>query len=86
MSCGSAREARLETKIPDYARFFFGEQSFERCAEQFRNFALASVSVARKRPIRTLLITSASPGEGKIVRGPGISLKLSLASTKGGPC
>ncbi len=49
---------------PDYA-VFFGEQSLERCAEQFRTLRSRLYRLREKRPIRTLLITSASPGEGK---------------------
>ena len=49
---------------PDYAIFFGGHPS-ERCAEQFRTLRSRLYRLREKKPIRTLLITSASPGEGK---------------------
>ena len=49
---------------PDYA-VFFGGQSFERCAEQFRTLRSRLYRLREKKSIRTLLITSSCPGEGK---------------------
>ncbi len=49
---------------PDYA-VFSGGHSCERCAEQFRTLRSRLYRLREKKPIRTLLITSASKGEGK---------------------
>jgi capsular exopolysaccharide synthesis family protein len=49
---------------PDYA-VFFGGHAGERCAEQFRTLRSRLYRLREKRPIRTLLITSACAGEGK---------------------
>jgi capsular exopolysaccharide synthesis family protein len=54
----------LEGAPPDYA-VFFGGHSCERCAEQFRTLRSRLYRLREKKPIRTLLITSASKGEGK---------------------
>jgi protein-tyrosine kinase len=49
---------------PDYA-VFFGGHAGERCAEQFRTLRSRLYRLREKKSIRTLLITSSCPGEGK---------------------
>ncbi len=48
----------------DYA-VFFGGHAGERCAEQFRTLRSRLYRLREKKSIRTLLITSSCPGEGK---------------------
>jgi protein-tyrosine kinase len=44
---------------------FCSEQSFSLCAEQFRTLRSRLYRMRQERPIRTLLVTSAVPNEGK---------------------
>src|SRR6267143_2106327 len=59
---------------PDYA-VFFNKQSFDLCAEQFRTLRSRLYRLRDGKPIRTLLITSTSKGEGKSF----VSLNLAQA-------
>jgi len=59
---------------PDYA-VFFSKQSFDLCAEQFRTLRSRLYRLRDGKPIRTLLITSTSKGEGKSF----VSLNLAQA-------
>ena len=58
---------------PDYA--VFCKQSLAVCAEQFRTLRSRLYRLRDKQPVRTLLVTSAVPGEGKTF----VSLNLALA-------
>ncbi len=58
---------------PDYAVFW--NQSLAICAEQFRTLRSRLYRLRDKQPVRTLLVTSAVPGEGKTF----VSLNLALA-------
>ena len=53
----------------------FHEQSFDRCAEQFRILRARLYRLREKRPFRTLLFTSSQAGEGKSF----VSLNLARA-------
>jgi capsular exopolysaccharide synthesis family protein len=44
---------------------FCSEQSFSLCAEQFRTLRSRLYRMRQERPIRTLLVTSTTPSEGK---------------------
>jgi protein-tyrosine kinase len=44
---------------------FCSEQSFSLCAEQFRTLRSRLYQIRQERPIRTLLVTSTAPNEGK---------------------
>jgi protein-tyrosine kinase len=59
---------------PDYT-VFSNTQSFDRCAEQFRTLRSRLYRFRDAKPIRTLLITSTSKGEGKSF----VSLNLAQA-------
>ncbi len=77
---------------PDYA-VFSGGHSCERCAEQFRTLRSRLYRLREKKPIRTLLITSASKGEGKsfvalnlaqaILRAPRLHVRMGAPSAPG---
>ena len=43
----------------------FSQQSFSPCAEQFRTLRSRLYRLRQERPLRTLLVTSAEPNEGK---------------------
>jgi protein-tyrosine kinase len=43
----------------------FSEQSFSPCAEQFRTLRSRLYRLRQERPLRTLLVTSTAPNEGK---------------------
>ena len=62
---------------PDYV-VFGGGQSFALCAEQFRTLRSRLYRLRDKGPIRTLLVTSTLPGEGKSF----VALNLALAITR----
>ncbi len=58
---------------PDYA--VFCNRSLAVCAEQFRTLRSRLYRLRDKQPVRTLVVTSAVPGEGKTF----VSLNLALA-------
>src|SRR5713226_47514 len=62
---------------PDYV-VFGGGQSFALCAEQFRTLRSRLYRLRDKGPIRTLLVTSTLPGEGKSF----VALNLALSITR----
>jgi protein-tyrosine kinase len=49
----------------DPENMIFCEQSFSRCAEQFRTLRSRLYQLRQDLPLRTLLVTSAAPNEGK---------------------
>lgn len=59
---------------PDYD-VFSNQQSSAVCAEQFRTLRARLYRLQQKSPVRTLLVTSTLPGEGKTF----VSLNLALA-------
>jgi capsular exopolysaccharide synthesis family protein len=62
---------------PDYD-VFSAKQSFLPCAEQFRTLRSRLYRHREKNPIRTLLVTSTLPGEGKTF----VALNLALSITR----
>ncbi len=74
---------------PDYA-VFFGGHSCERCAEQFRTLRSRLYRLREKKPIRTLLITSASKGHERRallidadLRAPRLHVRMGAPSAPG---
>ena|ERR687888_1039337 len=59
------RCAKPGWKLDRNTSVFYSKQPFGRCAEQFRTLRSRLYRLQRTQPIRTLLITSALPGEGK---------------------
>jgi protein-tyrosine kinase len=49
----------------DPENMIFGEQSFSPCAEQFRTLRSRLYRLRQERSLRTLLVTSTAPNEGK---------------------
>jgi protein-tyrosine kinase len=59
------RCAKPGWKLDPDTMVFHNRQSFARCAEQFRTLRSRLYQLRDKQPIRTLLVTSALPAEGK---------------------
>ncbi len=59
------RCARPGWRLDPNTMVFSGKQSFIRCAEQFRTLRSRLYQLQQEQPIRTVLVTSALPGEGK---------------------
>src|SRR2546429_5335938 len=55
---------------------FSTKQSSSLCAEQFRTLRSHLYRLREKNPIRTLLVTSALPGEGKTFVAPNLALAI----------
>jgi len=69
------RCAKPAWKLHKDSLVLFNEQSFDRCAEQFRILRARLYRLREKKPFRTLLVTSAQAGEGKSF----VSLNLARA-------
>ena len=69
------RCSRPAWKLHKDSLVLFNEQSFDRCAEQFRILRARLYRLREKKPFRTLLVTSAQAGEGKSF----VSLNLARA-------
>ena len=69
------RCAKPAWKLHKDSLVLFNEQSFDRCAEQFRTLRARLYRLREKRAFRTLLFTSSQAGEGKSF----VSLNLARA-------